>query len=271
MKLDFVPATQNTERLNRAAGKLAGLSLALALAFVLLFSLAPNLFAQGPSTTFDTANRLYEQAKYDEAAEAYQSLVKSGKVSPALYFNWGNALFKAGKIGEAIYAYRRAEDLAPRDPDIRANLQFARNRVQAPTLSPDRIWRWLSRLTVNEWTWFAAACFWTWVLLLTVTQWRPALKTNLQPYAVWGGLVTLLVCGCFAGSFYFHDFNPQAIVVVPETTGRQAPLDESQPAFTVHDGAELQILDRKDQWLQVRVDARRTGWIRKDCVISPTG
>jgi tetratricopeptide (TPR) repeat protein len=238
---------------------------------VLLFSLATKLFAQGPSTTFDTANRLYEQAKYDEAAEAYQSLVKSGKVSPALYFNWGNALFKAGKIGEAIYAYRRAEDLAPRDPDIRANLQFARNRVQAPTLSPDRIWRWLSRLTVNEWTWFAAACFWTWVLLLTVTQWRPALKTNLQPYAVWGGLVTLLVCGCFAGSFYFHDFNPQAIVVVPETTGRQAPLDESQPAFTVHDGAELQILDRKDQWLQVRVDARRTGWIRKDCVISPTG
>ena len=44
--------------------------------------------------------------------------------SPALLFNYGNAEFKAGHLGKAIAAYRRAELLAPRDAEIRANLAF---------------------------------------------------------------------------------------------------------------------------------------------------
>ena len=258
-----------TARPNLSSSARDWISLGRLIAFLFMAAFAQDLFAQAPATAFDAANKLYEQAKYSEAADSYQALVQSAKVSPALYFNWGNALFKAGKIGQAISAYRRAQDLAPRDPDIRANLQFARNQVQAPTLLPDRIWRWLSKLSLTEWTWLAAASFWAWVFVLTTMQWRPALKPSLQTYALWGGLLALFVCGCFAGSLYFHSFDPRAIVVVPETTARLAPLDESQPAFTLHDGAELQILDRKDQWLQVRVDARRSGWVRKDSVVTP--
>jgi len=33
-------------------------------------------------------------------------------------------------VGRAIAAYRRAEELAPRDADIRANLDFARGQVR---------------------------------------------------------------------------------------------------------------------------------------------
>ena len=75
---------------------------------------------------FDTANKLYEEGKFAEAAAAYESLVQSRQVSAALYFNLGNAWFKSGQIGRAIAAYRQAEQMTPRDPDLRANLQFAR-------------------------------------------------------------------------------------------------------------------------------------------------
>ena len=74
-----------------------------------------------------------------------------------MLFNWGNALFKSGQLGRAIAVYRRAEALSPRDPDLRANLQFARNSVTGGAgARPDRWRHWLNRWTLNEWTASAA-------------------------------------------------------------------------------------------------------------------
>jgi tetratricopeptide (TPR) repeat protein len=251
--------------------RVGGIFRLMLLGSIMLLGSTRAVLAGTPASAFDAANKLYEQGNFRQAADAYKLLVQKGQVSAPLYFNWGNALFKAGQLGQAIYAYQHAEALAPRDPDIRANLQFARNKVQAPTLLPERAVRWLGKLSLTEWTWLAAAALWIWLLFLAAMQWRPALKPSLQNYVVWGGLFILLVCACFAGSFYFHRFDSRAIVIVPETYARLAPLDESQSAFTLHDGAELQVLDQKDQWLQVRIDPRRSGWIRKDDVVTPNG
>src|SRR4051812_44427531 len=70
--------------------------LALVCAF---FSL--SALAQSPAAAFDNANRLYEQGKFGDAAAAFEKLVQSGHVSEAIYYNWGNALFKAGNLGRA--------------------------------------------------------------------------------------------------------------------------------------------------------------------------
>jgi tetratricopeptide (TPR) repeat protein len=239
---------------------------------ILIVACALRVEAQISSSAFDAANKLYEQGKFVEAAAGYEKLLQSGQASEALYFNWGNALFKAGQIGRAIAAYERGEQIAPRDPDVRANLQFARNQVQGPTLLPDKLWRWLGKLSLNEWTWLASAALWLWFILLTLLQWRPVLRPALRSYAAWIGAVAVVLCACFAGAFYFAHWKPRAIIVAPEAVARQAPLDESQSAFTLHDGAELEVLDQKDLWLQVQVDPRRIGWVRRDSVLTvPAG
>src|SRR5579862_8473067 len=153
--------------------------------------------AETPTSAFDSANRLYEQGKFDEAAASFEKLVQAGFVSEALYFNWGNALFKAGRIGRALAAYQQAEKLSPRDPDVRANLQFARNQVQGPTLLPHRIFRWLGNLSLNEWTWLAAASVWIWLAVLTLSQARPVLRATLRPYAIWLGVLTAALWALF--------------------------------------------------------------------------
>ena len=229
---------------------------------LLLFAFATQ--AQISQSAFDAANKLYEQNKFAEAASAYEKLLQNGQASEALYFNWGNALFKAGQIGRAIAAYQQAERLSPRDADVRANLQFARNQVQGPTLLPDRLSKWLGKLSLNEWTWLACAALWIWLLLLTAAQWRPSLKTTLRTPGVWAGVATVILCALLGMALYSEQVIPRAIVIAQETTARQAPLEESQSAFTLHDGAEVQILDRKDQWLQVQTDPRRTGWVRRE-------
>jgi tetratricopeptide (TPR) repeat protein len=227
--------------------------------------------AESYSNAFDAANQLFEQGKFAEAAAAFEKLAQSGQTSEALYFNLGNAWFKANQLGRAIVAFRQAHQLAPRDPDLRANLQFARNQVQGPTLGTSTWHRWLGRLTLNEWTLLAAAAVWVWFLLLALCQWRPAWRLSLRSYIAAIALLAGALCACFATAFHQNRLARTAIVVASEAVVRQSPFDESQTAFTVHDGAELRVLDQKDRWLQVTTDPRRVGWLRRDQVLLAPG
>ena len=249
----------------RFIGPSLGFGKAAALLAAVVIVLLP---AQSPAAVsaavFDSANKLYEEGKYAEAASAYETLVRSGRTSAALYFNLGNAFFKSGQIGRAVAAYRTAEQITPRDPDVRANLQFARNQVQAPTQSPGRWQRWLGRLTLNEWTLLAAVALWLWLLLLAVLQWRPVLRLALWTYVVSLAILAALLCVCVAATLRETRFTRTAIVITQDAIVRYGPLAESPVAFTVHDGAELRVLDQKDEWLQVSAGPRRVGWLRRD-------
>jgi tetratricopeptide (TPR) repeat protein len=232
----------------------------------LMMSFQISLLAELSTTDFDVANKLYEQAKFTEAASVYEKLLRSGEASIAVYYNLGNAFFKAGQLGQAIAAYYRAQQIAPRDPDLRANLQFARNQVQGPTMALPKWQQWLTHLSLDEWTWLAALAFWVWLLLLTLGQLRPTLKPSLRHSVIGMGAVTVLLAACLAMTFQLRS-SRAAIVIAHEAVVRQAPIDEAQSAFTVHDGAELEILDQKDNWLQVSTDPRRFGWLRRDQVL----
>src|SRR5271169_6740835 len=73
-----------------------------------------------PSDDFKAANQLYNDGKFAEAAAAYE------KIEPKtahVYYNLGNAWFRQNRLGLAVLNYARARQLAPRDPDIVANLK----------------------------------------------------------------------------------------------------------------------------------------------------
>jgi len=125
-----------------------------------LFVFTQASFAADASADFAAANRLYAEGKFADAATAYEKILQTGVQSPALLFNTGNAEFKSGHLGKAIAAYRRAELLAPRDAELRANLAFVRNQVQGSTLRESRWQNWVGTLTLNEGAILAAGLFW---------------------------------------------------------------------------------------------------------------
>jgi tetratricopeptide (TPR) repeat protein len=224
-------------------------------------------FSAEPSTSaFEAANKMYDEGKYAEAAAAFERLSQSGQASAAVYFNLGNAYFKSGQLGRAIAAYSRSEELAPRDQDVHANLQFARNQVQGPTLASNRWQQFLNKLTVNEWTVAACGLVWIWLLLLVLSQCKPSLKSTLRNYIIGTGIIAGLTCACFGGSYAEARSGRRAFVVARDAVVHNGPLDESPNAFTVHDGAELRVLDQKDEWLQVSA-GNRMGWLKKNDVV----
>jgi tetratricopeptide (TPR) repeat protein len=217
---------------------------------------------------FDQANRLYEQGKFAPAAAAYEELARGGKVSAALYFNLGNACFKSGQLGRAIANYRLAERLAPRDPDIRANLQFARNCVVGGAYRPAPGWRrWTSRLTLNEWTVLTAGSLWVGFALLMLGEARPGRSRELRRYVLASGLVGVFCAAGLLLAWRERFLNTVAIVIQREVVMHHGPLEESPSLQTLHDGQELRLIDQKDNWLQLAGGTRGAGWLKRGQVL----
>lgn len=233
---------------------------------ILPAALAGNAMAADAGAEFDAANRLYNQGKFAAAAEGYERMVSSGAGGAAVWFNLGNAQFKSGRFGEAIAAYRQAENISPRDPDVRANLQFARNQINnAASVKPGVAQRWLGRLTLNEWTAGAAAAAAAWFVLLALGQWRPAWCGGRNNLVRLAALATVLLAAGAAADWALNR-SVKSAVVVTETTVRTGPLDDAQAGFTAKDGAELTVLDEREDWLQVQNGQRQTGWVKRAAV-----
>jgi tetratricopeptide (TPR) repeat protein len=232
---------------------------------LLLLAGAAGARAESVSDTFLQANKLYEQGKYSQSAAIYEELLRASHVSPAIYFNAGNAWFKASQLGRAIYDYRHAEQLAPRDPDIRANLGIARSKAGTGSASlPGSRWtRWAGRVTLNEWACAASAAAGLFFLVLAARQISPAFGKSS------GGLAGLLAAAviwlliCLGLSIDQRLLEKSSIVIVPEAVARRGPLEESQSAFTAHDGAEMMVLGRDGDWLQVSDASRQIGWLQQ--------
>jgi tetratricopeptide (TPR) repeat protein len=222
---------------------------------------AGNLCAADVNADFSAANKLYAEGKFAAAANAYEKILQSGGQSPALLFNAGNAEYKAGHLGKAIAAYRKAALLTPRDPELKANLDFVRNQVHGSTIRENRWQTWVNTLSLNEGTVLTAVLFWLTLGLFATRQIRPALVPKLRGVTRLAVALTIF-SGAILGLQAANHFNGQtAVVTEAEATARSGPFDEAQSAFTVHDGAELSILDRHDDWLQVANGTGTTGWL----------
>src|SRR5579864_1473103 len=97
-------------------------------------------FAIEPGTrerTFVRALEVFDAAKspeeYRSSAALLESLLADGYRNGAVYYNLGNAYFRAGEYGRSIAAYRKAKPYRPRDPYLEANLR------QALSVAPGRL------------------------------------------------------------------------------------------------------------------------------------
>src|SRR5436190_8943042 len=123
------------------------------------------VFAQSDAE-FAKANQNYAQNNFKEAISGYETLVRSGQWSATVFYNLGNAYFRAGDFGRAILNYERSLALEQHHPEATANLQIARDEAHALELQqswPDRYLRFAS---INQYSITAVVAFWIGVFCL---------------------------------------------------------------------------------------------------------
>ena len=112
-------------------------------------SIEENLFYEG--------NNHMIAENYNDAVQVYETILNLGYKSSELYYNLGNAYYRLNFIGQSIWAYTNAIQLAPRNQDIKHNLSVANARIIDRIKIPEtfiildyyRLFK--SSLTINEW------------------------------------------------------------------------------------------------------------------------
>jgi len=222
---------------------------------------AMQLQAADVTPDFSAANKLYAEGKFPAAAAAYEKILATGAQSAPLLFNCANAEYKAGNLGAAIASYRRAALLSPQDAEIRANLAFVRNQVQGTTVRENPWQGWLGQFSLNAWTWFTVLALWLTFILLAAGQFRPALAPKLRALTQTFGALTIFFGALTGVQAAQHFSHTTAVVTTDGAVVRSGPFNEAQNVFTLHDGAELPVMDRHDDWVQVDAGAGKTGWL----------
>ncbi len=228
---------------------------------LLALVLALGGWAATPREHFEAGNAHLAKGQPAEALAAYGQIPPEA-TSAALEFNSGLAHAQIGQLGHALTRLRRAERLAPRDPEIKRALVQVRARISGPAVPPDPLGQTLGRLTLNEWAVAAGLAWWAWFALLLVARLGPAARQSVRGYAVsFGAIATVLLLTALP-AWRTRLREPAVIATQANAAVRISPLEEAKVAFTAHDGAEFRLTDERAGWFRVEEPASgRAGWL----------
>ena len=98
--------------------------------FLLLLSLFSASLAENSNIALKNATKAYEQNDFSQAIDLWKQELEKGLYNDQILYNLGNAYYREGKIGYAIFYYESALKLNPTDQDIAYNLKLAKTQTK---------------------------------------------------------------------------------------------------------------------------------------------
>jgi tetratricopeptide (TPR) repeat protein len=231
----------------------------------ILFCLLAGLAPAAEPSRFDRANREFADGNFAKAADIYQGILETEGPPAAVLFNLGNAEQKLGNHGRAILAYERARLIAPRDPDLRANLALSRKAAavfEEPRRFP-RLAAFFDYLSLNEWSWlFVGSTLFVGVLAIvrgTVRLPRRWMRNTFRGTA--GLAVVAMIVGATA-LYQRQGERDRGVVLTEDAPIRLSPFEKAGTIGAAGAGRIVRLLETKDGFHYVEVPGTELrGWI----------
>lgn len=209
---------------------------------------------------FQRARRRFTQVLNDESVKNAQ-----------LYTNLANAALQSEDLGESILAYRRALAIEPGHGQARQNLDYARALLPGWVTRPggdtllDTFFFWHQVLSQSCRDLIGSVAFAVAGLLFAIAvRWRRNWARNIGILVgvVWVALMTLSMWDRWSvGDEEVVVTVPQVIARAADSIGAPARFAEPLPA-----GTEAGVLERRDDWLRIRLANHHDAWVRASAV-----
>lgn len=220
---------------------------------------------------FTKANKFYQNGEYTQAITLYQKLHKSGIVNASLFFNLANAYYKTENYGEAILFYEKAKKLDPGNEDINFNIKIANTKIIDKFNNDEKVTLYhyyidfINVFHSNTWVYlsiiFLSLCaFFTYRVIFAKSAWNKQISLFLAIMAIGIFLISTL----FAYSTYNYSVNTQFVIVLTDNAFvKNSPQDNGKDLIMLHSGTKLEILERNEKWLKVKMPDGNVGWVEQ--------
>lgn len=223
---------------------------------------------------YNKANAFYDERKYDEAIEIYETLIEKDELSTSIYYNLGNAYYKKEQIPMAILNYERALKLQPDNEDALFNLKMANKQTvdkieRLPELFITNTWRNLvTSKTVNNWTYFTLGLlFLSVVLFVSYLLLGNIIIKKINFYS--GVFFLLLTLFCWIMASQRNQINlstNEAIIFESTVTIKSEPNEKAEKLFTLHEGTKVTLLEKVNTWSKIKLPNGNVGWIPSEAI-----
>jgi len=238
---------------------------------LLYFFVLVSSIVSAQEDMINVAENAYRQENYLQAIELYEEILQVFGDSPEIYYNLGNAYYKAEKIAPAILNYERALLLDPGDAATRFNLEIAKLKKvdRIDPLGEFFVVQWFRSIqnlvSVDTWASIGIACFILFIgclIMFFFSKWMKLRKTGFYL-----GVILLFIVIC-SNIFAWNQQKAiverkGAIIFAPTVTIKNSPDASGTDLFILHEGTKVFIKSSLGEWFEIELEDGNVGWIRQ--------
>lgn len=238
--------------------------------FIILFFSVQFIFGSSTRELYEKGNEYYKQEKYKQAIDCYFKILNSGISNANVYYNLGNAYFKEKKIGYTILFYRRAIYLSPRDKEIKENLEYVRMILKDKKEEKQYLFPFILKihnfLNLKESILFTSMLyFFIAILIFFYLCFEKMKKMGILWIIIL--LIFILILSGISLGYKIYDFNvPYAVVIAESVNIKSGPGFDYVTKFFIHQGAEVIIKQKRENWYEIYFSEDLIGWLPKETV-----
>ena len=236
-----------------------------------LIVLLLQLSVEPPTKAFVQAEILYQEGSFEEAARGYEEVSTLGFEDAVVYYNLGNAYFKAGHLGRAVLNYERALVLMPQDDDIITNLAYANELVAGSVepLSLPLVVRWVVAiyryLDLNVLAKALSVLFIVGGIAFYIVldeRWI-SLRKHASVVVVVGSVLILANGATLIFKLLeTSSVHVGAIILKEKADVRSGPSQENPRLAEINEGLKVVILTEREGWYQISLENGLVGWLK---------
>lgn len=227
-------------------------------------------FQEKAIQNFEKANEAYNNAKYEQSASLYQSIVDDGYVSVEVYYNLGNAYLKQNKLAEAIYAYEKALSLKPNADFVKENLEYAKTMTidQFAKVEVSDFQKMINQvnhlLTTDQWAYLVVIFLFLMVLSFLIYLFKTQPKLKRIGFSMFSVFLILAVISLWQAYRLSQQTKQEdfAILFDEEIEVYAEPNPRSEAILSLHEGTKIQLLTKFNDYQEIKLPDGTKVWMR---------
>ena len=236
------------------------------LIFILVIS--SHSFSDQIIEKFQEANARYNDSDYIGAIQLYEEIISEKLQSGYLYYNLGNSYFRAGMVGQSIWAYNRALRLSPRFENIKYNLEIANTKIKDRVVLPPELFLVEFYIQLKNYFTFFEWLFFCGLLVSLSASFFMLSKVLILNSVVIRRLILILSFSAFVFHLIAFDIfledskETHGIIIFDNVHAFSGPFQgKNTRLFTLNEGTKVTVLQNQGNWVEIFLLSGEKAWI----------